>query len=143
MIEIGTLEMSRVLAAASDDEVRTMLERLSVLEFQVVKEPETGLIMQTVSDCFKTDFHLGEVLVTTAEVSLDGRRGWGMVMGDSSDRAIVAACLDVILSGDGLRIEADIVSELMKWLGRSQEGIVEEAKIYGTTRVNFESMAEE
>lgn len=142
-VVVGTLELSRAIAAASNDEVRAMLDRFSDLRFQVLKQPETGLIMQTVSDCFNTDFHLGEILVTTAEVVLGGVRGWGMIMGDSGDRAVVAACLDVVVSRGESLVEEDITREAMKWLKRSNEFIVEEAKIYGTTRVSFESMAEE
>jgi len=70
---IGSLELSRALALASAAAVRRMLERISVLNFKILKEPETGLVMQTVSDSFNTEFHLGEILVTAAEVMLEDR----------------------------------------------------------------------
>ena len=142
-ITIGALELSRALALTSDAAIRRMLERISALNFQILKEPETGLVMQTVSDCFNTDFHLGEILVTVAEVMLEDRRGWGMVMGDNGDRATLAACLDVILSSDDIAMRGEVELELSEWLEQAAEVADQEARLYGITRVNFESMAEE
>lgn len=142
-ITIGSLELSRALALTSDAAIRRMLERISALNFQILKEPETGLVMQTVSDCFNTDFHLGEILVTVAEVTLEDRRGWGMVMGDNGDRATLAACLDVILSSDDIAMRGEVELELSEWLEQAAEVADQEARLYGITRVNFESMAEE
>ena len=142
-ITIGSLELSRALALTSDAAIRRMLERISALNFQILKEPETGLVMQTVSDCFNTDFHLGEILVTVAEVMLEDRRGWGMVMGDNGDRATLAACLDVILSSDDIAMRGEVELELSEWLEQAAEVADQEARLYGITRVNFESMAEE
>mgnify|MGYP001813592309 FL=1 len=142
-ITIGALELSRALALTSDAAIRRMLERISALNFQILKVPETGLVMQTVSDCFNTDFHLGEILVTVAEVTLEDRRGWGMVMGDNGDRATLAACLDVILSSDDIAMRGEVELELSEWLEQAAEVADQEARLYGITRVNFESMAEE
>ena len=142
-ITIGSLELSRALALTSDAAIRRMLERISALNFQILKEPETGLVMQTVSDCFNTDFHLGEILVTVAEIMLEDRRGWGMVMGDNGDRATLAACLDVILSSDDIAMRGEVELELSEWLEQAAEVADQEARLYGITRVNFESMAEE
>ena len=142
-ITIGSLELRRALALTSDAAIRRMLERISALNFQILKEPETGLVMQTVSDCFNTDFHLGEILVTVAEVMLEDRRGWGMVMGDNGDRATLAACLDVILSSDDIAMRGEVELELSEWLEQAAEVADQEARLYGITRVNFESMAEE
>lgn len=142
-ITIGSLELSRALALTSDAAIRRMLERISALNFQILKEPETGLVMQTVSDCFNTDFHLGEILVTVAEVTLEDRRGWGMVMGDNGDRATLAACLDVILSSDDIAMRGKVELELSEWLEQAAEVADQEARLYGITRVNFESMVEE
>ena len=142
-ITLRSLELSRALALTSDAAIRRMLERISALNFQILKEPETGLVMQTVSDCFNTDFHLGEILVTVAEVTLEDRRGWGRVMGDNGDRATLAACLDVILSSDDIAIRGEVELELSEWLEQAAEVADQEARLYGITRVNFESMAEE
>ena len=142
-ISLGSLELGGALGLTSDAAIRRMLERLSALNFQILKEPETGLDMQTVSDCFNTDFHLGEILVTVAEVMLEDRRGWGMVMGDNGDRATLAACLDVILSSADLALRAEVERELSEWLEHAAEVADQEARLYGITRVNFESMAEE
>ncbi len=142
-IELGALELSRALTLMPDETVRAMLKSFSAIEIQIVKEPETGLVMQSVSDCFQTDFHLGEILVTVAEVVIEGKRGWGMVMGDNGDRALLAACIEVILNGSESSLKDEVHGELLKWLTKSSDLVTEEARIYSTTQVNFESMAEE
>ena len=142
-IELGALELSRALTLMPNETVRAMLKSFSAIEIQIVKEPETGLVMQSVSDCFQTDFHLGEILVTVAEVVIEGKRGWGMVMGDNGDRALLAACIEVILNGSESSLKDEVHGELLKWLTKSSDLVTEEARIYSTTQVNFESMAEE
>lgn len=142
-IELGALELSRALTLMPDETVRAMLKSFSAVEIQIVKEPETGLVMQSVSDCFQTDFHLGEILVTVAEVVIEGKRGWGMVMGDNGDRALLAACIEVILNGSESSLKDEVHGELLKWLTKSSDLVTEESRIYSTTQVNFESMAED
>lgn len=142
-IELGALELSRALTLMPDETVREMLKSFSAVEIQIVKEPETGLVMQSVSDCFQTDFHLGEILVTVAEVVIEGKRGWGMVMGDNGDRALLAACIEVILNGSESSLKDEVHGELLKWLTKSSDLVTEESRIYSTTQVNFESMAED
>lgn len=142
-IELGALELTRALTLMPDETVRAMLKSFSAVEIQIVKEPETGLVMQSVSDCFQTDFHLGEILVTVAEVVIEGKRGWGMVMGDNGDRALLAACIEVILNGSESSLKDEVHGELLKWLTKSSDLVTEESRIYSTTQVNFESMAED
>lgn len=139
----GSVEMSRALGLMDRKAVRDLLERLAGFEIEVVREPRTGLVMQSVNDCFGTEFHIGEVLITEAEVRVDDQRGWAMVMGDSSDKAMLAACLDAISRSSGVELDPSIRDEISRWLALADKTKNDEAKLAATTRVNFESMAEE
>ncbi len=53
---------------------------------ELIAGPDVGMVVMTVREPVEaTRFHLGEVLVTRAEVEHRGQRGWSMRMGD--DRA--------------------------------------------------------
>lgn len=53
------------------------------------------MVMMTVREPIAQErFHLGEVLVTRAEVEVDGSRGWSMRMGDDRLAALAGAVLD-------------------------------------------------
>jgi alpha-D-ribose 1-methylphosphonate 5-triphosphate synthase subunit PhnG len=61
----------------------------------VVRGPEVGMVMLTVREPVARErFHLAEVLVTRAEVELDGVRGWSMRPGDDRVATLAAAVLD-------------------------------------------------
>ncbi len=123
--------------------VRSLLKILSELEIEILKEPETGLVMINVTDCFHTDFHLGEVLVTTAGVRIEGHRGWGMIMGDDADRALLLAALDVMLRKKPNDFTMEIRAVLEKWLAEADARLADERRRAAATRVNFQSMAVE
>jgi alpha-D-ribose 1-methylphosphonate 5-triphosphate synthase subunit PhnG len=140
---LNSNQINRAVRCMERTVLRDMLQRLANLGVEVVREPETGLIMMNVSDCFQTDFHLGEVLVTTAEVSLNGYRGWGMVMGDDGDRALLLACLDAVFQDPDNGLRAELDDELLHWLDRANTLATEELQRAAATKVSFDSMATE
>lgn len=136
-------QTNRAVRAMESKAVRSLLERLTELELQVLRQPETGLVMMTVSDCFTTDFHLGEVVVTTAEVCLEDRCGWGMIMGDEADRALLLAVLDALPQDDSSPLHDEIDMELSYWLKRATANNDNDRQLAAATRVNFENMTPE
>lgn len=61
----------------------------------VLSGPDVGMVMMTVREPIaRQRFHLGEVLVTRAEVEVDGVRGWSMRVGDDRIATLAAAVLD-------------------------------------------------
>jgi len=68
----------------------------------VIGGPEVGMVMMTVREPIARErFHLGEVLVTRAEVEVAGHRGWCMRLGDDRVAALAAAILDAEVAADG------------------------------------------
>jgi alpha-D-ribose 1-methylphosphonate 5-triphosphate synthase subunit PhnG len=90
------------LIAACDDE---MLGRFAdeILAddppLSVRQEPRPQLVMQQVREPVeRRPFNLGEVLVTPAEVDLDGARGFAMVPGKNERAALSGAIVDAAVA---------------------------------------------
>ena len=82
------------------------------LSLFVRQEPRPQLIMQQVREPVeRRPFNLGEILVTPAEVDLDGVRGFAMVPGKSERAALSGAIVDAAVAG-GHKATADIVEAL-------------------------------
>ncbi|HMK46079.1 MAG TPA: phosphonate C-P lyase system protein PhnG [Methanocella sp.] len=116
-----------------------LLKALTRAEIKIIKGPTSGLIMISITDPFGTDFHLGEALVTEAIVEYDGVRGYGMVMGDGSERAVAAASADALRKSGSPEM-----AKINKILAQERKKIVEARKkeeaIVESTRVKFETM---
>lgn len=90
-------EYLTVLTHSPADDVKQLADDVleSVGEVNVLKN-QTGLAMVPYVDSANgTVFHLGEVLIAEAHVSLsDGTEGYGMVMGRDNTFALAVAILD-------------------------------------------------
>lgn len=65
----------------------------------VTHRPEVGAVVMQVREPVAAErFHLGDVVVTRAEVGLDGERGWAMRMGGDRASALGAALCDAVAS---------------------------------------------
>ncbi|GAB3691317.1 hypothetical protein GCM10028857_28550 [Salinarchaeum chitinilyticum] len=67
--------------------------------FRVLQEPRPQLVMQRIREPVEhRPFNLGEVVVTPAEVSLDGTRGFAMVPGKAERSALSGAVVDAAIA---------------------------------------------
>lgn len=101
--------------------------------------PRLSLVMVRVRE--KVDgevFNLGEVLVTSCEVTLDGTPGWGMVMAHDPERAVCAAVLDAASRHEGAE---ELRKELAGLLSEAREVRRARWARVQPTRVEFEEMA--
>jgi len=135
---------ARLLAAmpaASSEEIAAMLDRLwSMGEFRVQQPPRTGLVMVTVRDPFDTPFHLGEVLASEAEVSLDGCTGYGAVCGDEPEQALLLAAVAAAEHSG----RAEVLGALLGSLEAKRADQKKlSSKLAAATAVRFESMKKE
>jgi len=140
---ITQAQTNSAVRCMDDDTVRSFLNRIASLGVAVIRKPETGLLMMNVTDCFNTDFHLGEVLVTSAEVKLKGIKGWGMSMGDVGDRALLLACLDALSRCRESEFLLEFELLIRPWIEKAEAQQEKELKMAAATKVNFESMVTE
>jgi alpha-D-ribose 1-methylphosphonate 5-triphosphate synthase subunit PhnG len=95
---------TELLARADADDVREVAERciLSLGEPIMITPPEIGIVMMQVREpVVRERFHLGEVVVTRADVELDGHRGWSMRQGTDRITTLAAAICDAAARGGG------------------------------------------
>jgi alpha-D-ribose 1-methylphosphonate 5-triphosphate synthase subunit PhnG len=112
-------------------------------DLEMVHEPQEGLVMVKMRDTArKTQFYLGEVLVTEARVRINGTAGLGIVQGTKPDLARDLAIIDAAWNGNHPSLE--------KWTDeiqscKAQVKIQEQkkAQAINKTKVNFASMQEE
>jgi len=106
----------------------------------VRQEPRPQLLMQQVREPVeRRPFNLGEVLVTPAEVELDGERGFAMLPGKAERGAFSGAIVDAAVAGDHEETPA-IVARLKEVAKRRREQRRAEWAESKHTAVEFETM---
>jgi alpha-D-ribose 1-methylphosphonate 5-triphosphate synthase subunit PhnG len=116
------------------------LAALGADTFELERGPHTGLVMMTARDAFDTVFCLGEALVTEAVVRSGEARGWGIVLGDAPQRAVLQAALD-LLGRTGNEVALARAAELLApEAARLAEAREREAALVARTRVQFDLM---
>lgn len=130
-----------LLAATGEAELVDLAERcVADADAVPIVRPEVGTVMLDVREPIAEErFHLGEVLVTRAEVERRGRRGWAMRMGREQLAALAAAVLDTELEADG-----PLADEIADLLGATERRLEAEAEAewaeLAPTEVRFEVM---
>jgi phosphonate C-P lyase system protein PhnG len=136
-------EVLALLAEATPAEARLMLEVLAPAGVRVTREPAPALVMMAANDCYGTPFYLGEVLVTTAGMGLDGRSGHGSIIGDEPAKAVLLACLDLLDAEQQAPARTHLAPHLERLADRSRANRTLAAGMAGSTRVEFQTMAAE
>ncbi|MGA8572407.1 MAG: phosphonate C-P lyase system protein PhnG [Desulfobaccales bacterium] len=120
--------------------LRQLFDLLAPAEVNILKEPESGLVMMAVKDSLGTDFYLGEILVTEAEAAYRGFKGYAMVLGEEPEKALLTAAVEAIWLSD----HEDLKSSIRKFLTSRGEGLaaaaLKERQLIARTKVNFETM---
>ena len=108
-------------------------------EIQIKKNPIAGLIQMKVCDTFDTDFYLGEVLVTEAEVMYRSQQGYAMILGEDSQKALLLASIDALLSSENYTdiIEMPFFQKLEQMILNHKIKRQTEEKIIMQTNVDF------
>lgn len=124
--------------AALADEVLATAPTLSV-----VQEPRPQLCLQRVREPVeRRPINLGEVVVTPAEVELDGARGFAMVPGKAERAALSGAIVDAAVAGG--HDQADRLREELA--AAAEERAADRRRAYAESRhttVEFETMEDE
>jgi alpha-D-ribose 1-methylphosphonate 5-triphosphate synthase subunit PhnG len=134
----------RVISAAEADQVAALLDRLWASgRFRIRRVPRTGLVMVSARDPFDTPFHLGEVLVSEAQVVCDGQVGCGLICGDEPQRALLLAAVEAAAPAGGTAMRewiGDLIGHLEKTKGQQEARM---SRLAAATRVRFTSMKKE
>jgi len=134
-------EAYEMIVQSDGAEARELAERLKgKYTIEAVKAPAGGLVMMRARESVEyLQFNLGEVLVTTCELKLEGTPGYGMVMGMNDEHAEAAAILSALLDTDlPEKAEVYVLAEKLKIA--LYKRYKEEQEICASTRVNFETM---
>lgn len=140
-IQNEVIDINSIIQTMDKATVTSLLGMLSEQDISIIKPPKSGLLMMTVQDSFDTHFHLGEILVTEAEVECEGKTGYAMVMGDEPEKALLAASVDAVLQGNNKDLKKqmrEFISEQMEKVNSIRE---KEAKLIAKTKVSFETMS--
>jgi len=137
-------EFRELLPRVTHHETRTLLDTFGMLDVGELQEPQTGLVMLTALDCYTHPFHLGELLVTQAEVNVGGIRAHATVMGDQAEKAVLAATLNAVLRHPNAEtLIQDFQESWSEMAADVRTRREEEMEVAATTKVAFENMAEE
>jgi len=121
--------------------VENVLALFADVELTVSRPPRSGLMMLTVKDCFETEFHLGEVLVTEARILFRGCEGFGMVSGEAPRRALARAAADAVLRcPEPTEIQDELRAHLEQEETMQKTRLAESAALIAATKVNFDLM---
>ena len=109
----------------------------------ILQEPKPQLLMQQVREPVeRRPFNLGEVVVTPAEVELDGERGFAMQPGKAERAALSGAIVDAAVAGGHDRAQA-MTDELEAAAERREAERAREWSESRHTAVEFETMEDE
>lgn len=138
------MEINSVITKMDAKSIEQLMALMPMEEIDIIKKPEQGLLMMAAKDSFNTDFYLGEILVTEAEVGYLGKTGYAMITGDEPQKALLAAMVDAILKADSLNGQEDLRKRIMDTITLQAKKIAEadetERRLIATTRVSFETM---
>jgi len=129
------------LAAASPDAIAEKYETLPPPSYELVRQPETGLVMvRGRMGGTGSPFNLGEVTVTRCVVRLEtGETGSAYSLGRNKQKALHSAVIDALWQRVDTRekIESEIIAPLASAQAGAKETVKQETE---ATKVNFFTM---
>jgi alpha-D-ribose 1-methylphosphonate 5-triphosphate synthase subunit PhnG len=107
------------------------------------QEPQPQLLMHQVREPVqRRPFNLGEVLVTPAEVELEGERGFAMLPGKAERGALSGAIVDAAVAGNH-ELTPEIVTNLEQVADRRRKQRQRDWARSKHTAVEFETMEDQ
>ncbi len=136
----GVMKTNSVITKMDEKSIEKLIALIPQEKINIIKKPETGLLMMAAKDSFDTDFYLGEILVTEAEVEYKRLKGYAMVMGNEPERALLAASVDAILQADNEDLKQKVIDFITIQARKIAESDEMEKRLIAKTKVNFETM---
>lgn len=136
--------LQAVISETTDEMLEPLMQILTQMDFDIVAPPSAGLLMMNIKESDETVFHLGEVLVTQAQVQKNGCNGYGCCLGDRPMAALIIAGLDALDTAKNSFAEENQIKPQIDRICRTvSEQKNQEARLAALTKVDFHSMAEE
>ncbi|MFZ4827432.1 MAG: phosphonate C-P lyase system protein PhnG [Phototrophicaceae bacterium] len=132
-------EMLSILTHAPSQTVKLFVDDLiPQLGEIIVQQNRTGLVMVPATDSVDgTIFHLGEVLIAEAFVTVEGYKGYAACMGRDLEQALALAILDATQRGQLLTEQVNaFVAEQAQLLAEQEQQLLRQVE---ATRVNMET----
>lgn len=139
----GRTRRAASLAVADRDELVELADSLIARlgEPTVVAQPEVGTVMMQVREpVCRERFHLGEVVVSRAEVLWHGSSGWAMRLGTDRVATLAAAVCDAAAAMGDERAAADVAELCRRNDRRLAAQRNDEWAAMQPTRVHFEEL---
>jgi alpha-D-ribose 1-methylphosphonate 5-triphosphate synthase subunit PhnG len=134
-------DLTTAVICMEEHEVNELIGLFAAEEVTITRPPRSGLIMMAATDSFSADFHLGEVLVTEASVTVAGSEGFGMVIGEEPRKALARASADALLRAGRPEGLCEAVLACLERSHRRQAARrAVDAALAATTRVSFDLM---
>jgi phosphonate C-P lyase system protein PhnG len=133
--------VQEALVDLNQKDIQNLFSYLPMEKIIIKKKPIAGLIMMKVIDTFETEFYMGEVLVSEAEVVFHNQPGYGMILGEDLDKALLLASVDAILSSEN-NLDGSLspfFQKLDHTIMRYKEERQTQEKIVMQTKVNFKT----
>lgn len=136
---MSELHYSEVAAEGDLATVRSAAELVAEhATVRVLRDPVGAMVMvRHVDPLQHTPFYLGEAHVTECEVDVDGVPGYGCVLGDSDERALIAAIIDAVMASSA-PIRESVAAMLGDAARALEERRREESARVAATRVDFD-----
>ncbi len=140
-IDHAAVDADYVLCECSLDRLRGLVEELEARhDIVMLRQPSVCLTMLRTEDSLeKQEFFLGEALTTDCEVTVDGRPGYGLCMGDQPQRCYCLAVVDALRDRSLPEIEQFLTAEGAAIAAEERR----EFNLTLRTQVNFKLMEQE
>ncbi|RNL21391.1 phosphonate C-P lyase system protein PhnG [Slackia faecicanis] len=111
----------------------------------IVEAPREELVMVKVRESARRSlFYLGEALMTTCRVSVEGVSGKGMVLGSDREAAYALAVVDAAYAAPEGRFDTDAYDRMLAEQAQAIEAAASfERRAVAATKVDFSTMEDE
>lgn len=131
-----------IVLRTNEDTDHKILQLLAEAPISIRREPEVGMVMMTVTDDAGTNFHLGEVLVTEAEIEYEGKTSYAMVVGSCPEKALARAAVKAVMEGKDNVLKTRLGKYLATQAGSIEKKEQIDENLHASTIVNFETMTQ-
>lgn len=134
------IDIRSIIINADKHFIDGLFDIIQINMINIIKPPQTGLLMMAVQDSFDTSFYLGEILITEAEVEYNGLKGYAMLIGDDPKRSKIIAVISAIMHSDNEDLKKEIKKRIAEQMEKFDSLRRKESMLIAKTKVSFENM---